>query len=91
MKTGDAGTRNMNSRDMNFQGMKPVTETILEKYGDIIDLPHHVSQGRPHMTMHQRAAQFAPFAALSGHSQAIRNTARRVEESFEDYCAEDFI
>ncbi|MBD5369795.1 MAG: hypothetical protein HDR80_01435 [Bacteroides sp.] len=40
-------------------------------YSDIIDLPHYVSGNRPHLTMEQRAAQFAPFAALSGFEEAI--------------------
>ena len=46
------------------------------KYEDIINLPHHVSKKHPQMSMHDRAAQFAPFAALSGHSEAIEETAR---------------
>lgn len=46
------------------------------QYDDIINLPHHVSDKHPHMSMHDRAAQFAPFAALTGHSDAIDNTAR---------------
>jgi len=40
-------------------------------YSDIIGLPHHVSKDRPHLTMHQRAAQFSPFAALVGYSDVI--------------------
>ena len=40
-------------------------------YSDIIGLPHHVSKNRPHLTMHQRAAQFSPFAALVGYSDVI--------------------
>ncbi len=46
------------------------------KYDDIIDLPHHVSATRPRMSIHDRAAQFMPFAALTGHDGAIRETAR---------------
>lgn len=45
-------------------------------YSDIIDLPHHVSDRHPRMSMHDRAAQFAPFAALTGHGAAIRETER---------------
>ncbi len=41
------------------------------KYDDIIDLPHHVSAKRNHMSNHDRAAQFAPFAALTGYDEEI--------------------
>lgn len=50
------------------------------KYDDIIGLPHHQSKERPHMSLHDRAAQFAPFAALSGHEEAIEETARLAAE-----------
>ncbi len=50
------------------------------KYDDIIDLPHHQSAQRPHMSLHDRAAQFAPFAALTGHEEAIEETARLTDE-----------
>ena len=50
------------------------------KYDDIIDLPHKKSDRRPHMPNLQRAAQFSPFAALTGHSDAIRETARLTEK-----------
>ena len=46
------------------------------RYDDIINLPHHVSQVRKPMPLASRAAQFAPFAALTGHDDAIRETAR---------------
>lgn len=45
-------------------------------YDDIINLPHHVSARHPQMSLYNRAAQFAPFAALSGHDDAIDETAR---------------
>lgn len=45
-------------------------------YDDMIHLPHHISTTRPHMPIADRAAQFSPFAALTGHSAAIRETAR---------------
>ena len=45
-------------------------------YDDIINLPHHVSATHKQMAMAARAAQFAPFAALSGHDAAIAETAR---------------
>lgn len=46
------------------------------KYGDIIGLPHHISDKRKRMSLHDRAAQFSPFAALTGHSDALSETAR---------------
>lgn len=45
-------------------------------YDDIIDLPHPVSTKHPPMSMLQRAAQFAPFAALTGHGAAIQEAGR---------------
>ena len=50
------------------------------RYDDIINLPHHRSKERAHMSLHDRAAQFAPFAALTGHEEAIEETARLTEE-----------
>lgn len=47
------------------------------------DMPHHVSDRHPHMSIHDRAAQFAPFAALTGHGAAIAETARLTEEKLE--------
>lgn len=46
------------------------------KYEDIINLPHHVSSTRPRMSNQDRAAQFAPFAALTGYGDKIIETAR---------------
>lgn len=48
----------------------------MSKYDDIINLPHHVSAVHKPMSMENRAAQFAPFAALSGHEEAISEAAR---------------
>ena len=45
-------------------------------YEDIINLPHPVSKNHPQMPLRDRAAQFAPFAALTGHDAAIKETAR---------------
>lgn len=53
-------------------------------YDDIINLPHHVSAKHPQMPMLQRAAQFAPFAALTGYDKATRETAERHEMLQED-------
>lgn len=45
-------------------------------YDDIIDLPHHISRDHPQMSMSDRAAQFSPFAALTGYDDIIRESAR---------------
>ncbi|MBQ7279336.1 MAG: hypothetical protein IJR13_01245 [Bacteroidales bacterium] len=62
------------------------------EYDDIINLPHHVSAKHPQMSMEARAAQFAPFAALTGHDEAIELTAEqnvlRIEQ---DDANEDFV
>ena len=52
-------------------------------YDDIIHLPHHVSKTRPQMSMEDRAAQFSPFAALTGYDEAILETVRLTEEKSE--------
>lgn len=57
-------------------------------YSDIIDLPHVEPFNRQRMSMQARAAQFAPFAALTGHSAAIEETARRTEDEV-DLCEDD--
>ena len=48
----------------------------MEEYDDIINLPHHVSKNHPPMPMMNRAAQFAPFAALTGYDAVINETGR---------------
>lgn len=53
------------------------------RYDDIMDLPHHVSKTHPQMPLSVRAAQFSPFAALTGYDAAIRETARLTEEKIE--------
>ena len=50
------------------------------KYDDIINLPHPVSKKHPRMSLYDRAAQFAPFAALTGYEDAIKETARVTEK-----------
>ena len=53
------------------------------KYDDIINLPHHVSKRHPQMSLQNRAAQFSPFAALTGHEAAIQETARLTDSFIE--------
>lgn len=47
-----------------------------EKYDDIINMPHHVSKKHPQMSIEMRLAQFAPFAALTGYEEAVKETGR---------------
>ena len=54
-----------------------------ERYDDIIHLPHHKSEIRKQMPILDRAAQFAPFAALTGYDAAVRETARLTEKRIE--------
>lgn len=56
---------------------------MTKKYDDIIYLPRHISKTRKPMSRIERAAQFSPFAALTGHSAAIKETARTTEERVE--------
>lgn len=52
-------------------------------YEDIIHLPHHQSSNRPHMSLYDRAAQFSPFAALTGFDGVIAETGRMTERKIE--------
>lgn len=52
-------------------------------YEDILHLPHHTSKIHPQMKRNDRAAQFAPFAALTGHDEAIKETSRIVEQKLD--------
>ncbi len=60
------------------------------RYDDILYLPHHVSPTRPKMPRADRAAQFAPFAALTGYDAVIDETARRFEEEIQRENVERF-
>lgn len=53
------------------------------KYDDILNLPHHVSSVHTHMSIHDRAAQFSPFSALTGYDDTVRETARLTDEKQE--------
>lgn len=52
-------------------------------YDDIINLPHHISSNHPQMSLSDRAAQFSPFAALTGYEAVIDETARLTQEEAE--------
>ena len=56
---------------------------VQNPYTDILTLPHHKAANRPHMSMHDRAAQFSPFAALTGFDGVIAETGRRTDQKIE--------
>jgi hypothetical protein len=58
------------------------TEDPSVVYADIIHLPHHQSDTHPHMSLYDRAAQFAPFAALTGYDQVIDDAVEVVREDY---------
>ena len=53
------------------------------RYEDILYLPHHTSKTKPRMSVSDRAAQFSPFAALTGYEDAVKETARLTAEKIE--------
>ena len=55
----------------------------MSKYEDIIDLPHPEQKKHQRMTLENRAAQFSPFAALTGHNEAIKETERLTDRKIE--------
>lgn len=52
-------------------------------YDDIINLPHYKSKKRPQMSLYARSAQFAPFAALTGYDEAVKEKAKEVNEQYD--------
>ena len=52
----------------------------MSNYDDIINLPHHVSTKRKQMSIEARSAQFAPFAALTGYDEKVKETSRLTEK-----------
>ena len=56
-----------------------VKDAESHRYDDIIDLPHYEPKNHPRMSRLARAAQFSPFAALTGFDEVIRETARQHE------------
>lgn len=63
--------------------MKRNTDKDPHRYYDMLDLPHHQSSTRLHMSMSNRADQFSPFAALTGYDDEVRETARLTDEKIE--------
>ena len=67
--------------NINYESANHYEDT--SRYHDIMDLSHHVSKTHPPMDSVDRAAQFSPFAALTGHEAAIRETERLTQERVE--------
>ncbi len=57
---------------------------MTNNYDDIINLPHYEPKHHPRMSMWSRAAQFAPFAALTGYEAAIKDKAQENADSYEN-------
>ena len=55
----------------------------IDKYDDIINMPHHISKKHPRMSLENRSAQFAPFAALTGYEDEVEETARITDKKIE--------
>ncbi|MBQ7668945.1 MAG: YolD-like family protein [Clostridia bacterium] len=62
---------------------------VTHNYDDIINLEHHVSKVHPPMSLYAHSAQFAPFAALTGYEEALKETSRRTNNRLE--LSEDLI
>lgn len=60
-----------------------MSEKDPHRYDDMIHMPHFKSRKRPQMSLHDRAAQFAPFAALTGYDESIKETSRLTEREIE--------
>lgn len=63
---------------------------MTDNYDDIIQLPHPVSKNHPPMPMKNRAAQFAPFSALTGYGDAIKESVRLNESQYEETEEEEW-
>ena len=63
----------------------------MDNYDDIINLPHPVSKHHPQMPLRERAAQFAPFAALTGYEESIKESALENEKLFEEKNDDDLL
>ena len=56
---------------------------VTHQYDDIINLPYHQSKTRPHMSLSDRAAQFSPFAALTGYDDEVKEAARVTDKKID--------
>ena len=56
----------------------------MKNYDDIINMPHHVSKKHPQMSIEARAGQFAPFSALTGFDEEIKETVEEYNKEIEE-------
>ncbi len=77
----DAGRKGYKTGNSGGKGKNDAPDWL--RYADIIDKPHHVSKKHKSMSMEERAAQFSPFAALTGYEAAVKETARLTDEQEE--------
>ena len=76
-------SQNKEARAVSESEFEGLMFMAMSKYDEIMDLPHHVSKTRPQMPMSYRAAQFAPFAALTGYDDAVKETGRLTDDKIE--------
>lgn len=76
--------------DTKAENQQTSEQTVDQLYADILHLPHHVSAEHPQMSALDRAAQFSPFAALTGFETVIEETARLTGEEAERRQTESF-
>ena len=72
-----------NVRGATPEELQEEEKKALERYGSIINLPHPISKKHPRMPLWERAAQFSPFDALTGYSDAVKETARQTDSKRE--------
>ena len=77
------GITTSNPTELTVTGEGLANQDASITYDDIINLPHHESKKHPRMSLEARSAQFAPFAALTGYDETIRETARQTEKRIE--------
>ncbi len=71
------------SADIRRKEGEGLVDDVIRKYGDMLDMPHYRSKNHPAMSVEDRAAQFSPFAALTGHEEALEETARYTDKRAE--------
>ncbi|SFB34550.1 hypothetical protein SAMN05216249_12314 [Acetitomaculum ruminis DSM 5522] len=71
------------SKGATLDELKKAEIQAQKEYGDIINLPHHVSKNHPQMSIKDRAAQFSPFAALTGYEEAVKEVKRLTHEKIQ--------